>query len=616
MARDADARGARICGYRAAGGPRTSVLDSWVPKLFAGALFAGACHQGGGTPNESDSHQTTGGDEGSASADATVAHTTSAGTGTGMGESGVDVPDPPSDNVIDVAIWPRIIDEAAYPLVPASDRVLCRRMALDLWGMIPTPAEYASLCEGRDPATIASAMMQDERFVAREVRMWFRVVGADSPDVAAFHLRDADPIFAALARGELRYEEFAGELLAHPVMTISRPEAEESDPTMTIHHAYQFFMGRMAQGEELAQFGNLLRVWNRGYEFRPSVLGGYYKRVAYLNASICEDPVYGNGWCSADLYGQQTVIDLADIFFENVPPENFEGQLPGVFYFEMVHGGQMPPDFQAQLVKPGLLLATQDEFWDEAGERALTRILGWWRTTANEPESTLPEVRLALGTWWRDHPTHGIRELYAEILTSLLYTTSAVTLDDDERSLWAVGPTRLMDGEQFLDSVEVAFDRELGFCDIHTKDAIGTGNYDDFLRVPQPEDFYGFGRDVYFDWGSKAGGCTGGAAAPRQPGVRGLFAHSDVADMLCAPPSRLVNDEFDLSDTSAANRTLATEQLYERLLTRLPDAEEAEVLAEAGETCLADPTCAEQGLAGFVREVCGAVVRSGEFAFY
>jgi len=585
---------------------------------LAAVASLGGCNGGGsGTPDRNDG--STGADT-AAAGDADNSGDAMTGDDSG-GASGSDTtepmpPPPPSDNVIDVAIWPRIVAEGAYPLVPADDRTLCRRMALDLWGMVPTPAEFTALCEGQAPGSIAWSMMEDPRFVARETRLWIRAVGVDAPDIYSHHIPDADAIYERLSTGEIDYAEFAGELLAHPVMAVARPEADGDDPSFTIRQAFRFFLGRPAQGDEFTQLRNLMRVWARGWESRPGP-GPSYKRPAYLDGSLCQDPVYDDALCTATLFGQETIVDLSGVFYPNVPPQGFENSVDGMFYFEMVHGGSMPPEFQAELIKPGLLLASQDAFWDEASERALSRILGWWRSTADEPDSTVPEVGIALGAWWKDHPTHDIRELYAVILSSVLYTTDAAVDDTIEsRSIWSVGPTRLMDGEQYLDSLQVAFDRELGFCDPHTAEPTGAGAYDDVLREPQPADFYGFGYDAYYDWGTQLGGCVGGDLVPRQPGLRSVFAHTDLADQLCAPPSRLSADGFDLGDTSDPNRHAAIEFLYATMLARLPDDSEWQLIDAASQTCLEDLACGADGLSGLLREVCGAIIRSGEFVFY
>ena len=78
-----------------------------------------------------------------------------------------------------------------------------------------------------------------------------------------------------------------------------------------------------------------------------------------------------------------------------VPP-GYSQTSDRLFYYELVQG-DVPPALQAELEKPGRLLATRDELWDEAADFALARFVGWWRSSANEPDTVLPEVQRALG---------------------------------------------------------------------------------------------------------------------------------------------------------------------------------------------------------------------------
>src|SRR6187431_3095176 len=89
-------------------------------------------------------------------------------------EDRTDVPPPPSDNVIDVAIWPRMVAAGATDIRWADGPELCRRLFLDLVGAIPTPAEYAETCDGQSAAAIADALMASPRFVVRERRLWIQ----------------------------------------------------------------------------------------------------------------------------------------------------------------------------------------------------------------------------------------------------------------------------------------------------------------------------------------------------------------------------------------------------------------------------------------------------------
>src|SRR5688572_26048464 len=96
-------------------------------------------------------------------------------------------PPAPTDNIIDIAIWPRLWLADATDPAPASTAELCRRMSLDLTGSIPTPAEMAASCAGRTPAEMADAFMATDAFVAREQKLWVQHLREDPERVMADH---------------------------------------------------------------------------------------------------------------------------------------------------------------------------------------------------------------------------------------------------------------------------------------------------------------------------------------------------------------------------------------------------------------------------------------------
>jgi hypothetical protein len=512
------------------------------------------------------------------------------------------IPDPPSDNPIDVAIWPRLVAGGWTELPPAPDGELCRRMALDLIGTIPSADDTATLCDGKSAADMARGFMAHPRFREIEQRFWIRRLGADPTAMMANHIADADRIFDALAGG-LPYDDFVAQLLAHPITTINRPLAAGDDVTPTVQKIFRTFLGRAASADEVADYANLLRPWRRRFEDRYDQGYGYYVNPAALDPRACRDPVLGSAACTSTLLGAQTTIE-PDITAQ-VPP-GYDQTNANLFYYELVEG-DMPDALQLELEKPGRLLATRDELWDEAADFALARFTGWWRSSANEPETVLPEVRRALAEHFRALEVRDLRELYVIVLSSLLYTTSA-DHEGAERPPWTTGPTKLVEPEQLLDLLSRALDRPLGFCDPHTDEPIGRNFYwPDRLRIPQPTDFYGFGFDFYRDIATQLGGCIGAVAAPRSPGLPALLAHIDAARRLC--DGTLLPADHDPSDLRGAG-----DQIFHRLAGRAPRDDERTALDTAQSACASDSACTDA--TRFAREVCGALVRSTAVLYY
>lgn len=519
-------------------------------------------------------------------------------------------PPPPSDNPIDVAIWPRLIADHLTELPPASTDELCRRVALDLVGVAPDADETTANCTGKTAEQIVRAYLADPRFVAIERRYWIRRIGADPTAMMADHIADADHVLDDAATGAIGYDDMVARLLARPIMTINRPIAAGNDVAPTVQIIFKLFLGRAASADEVADYANLLRPWTRRDEDRYDKGYSYYVSPAALIPDVCHDPVVGTAACTSTVLGAPTTMDPT---VAPLVPAGYSQTSSSLFYYEMVEGA-VPAELETELEKPGRLLATRAELWDEIADVALARMLGWWRSTAAEPDTVLPEVRRALSEWFRAQPGHDLRELYVTVMTSLLYTTTT-DFTDPARPAWGTGPTKVVEPEQLLDTLARVLDRPLGLCDPHTDEPVGRNFFwPDRLRTPQPADFYGFGYDFFRTRAQQLGGCIGAVAPPRQPGLPALFAHIDIADELCTSDSALLPAGVDGADTSAATADAVTLRLFTRFLSRVPADDERAALTAAGAACASDPTCADA--AGLARETCGALLRSTAFLTY
>jgi hypothetical protein len=505
-------------------------------------------------------------------------------------------PRPPSDNPIDVAIWPRLVASGLTDLPHASTDELCRRIALDLTGIGPSADERAMICDGHDAEAIARAFMATPRFREIERRFWIRRLGADPTAMMADHIVDADRLFVAAADGTLAYDELVAKLLAHPIMTINRSVAAGDDVTPTIDRTFRTFLGRSPSTAEVAEYASLIRPWRRRHEDRYNLGYGYYVYLAALDPNACNDPVLGAAACTSQLFGTVTTVNppLAPMV-----PSGYSQTSNALFYYEVVQG-DVPVAIEDELEKPGRLFASREELWNEAADFALARYLGWWRSTANQPESVLPEVRQALATWFRAQPRRDLRELYITVMTSLLYTTSVDVESEGDKPPWATGPTKLLEPEQLLDTVARALGRDLGACDPHTDEPVGRN----FFWPQRLRD----GSTSAFDYrgiAQQLGGCLGAIEPPRHPGLPALLTHIDLARQLCANPT--LPAEVTTLD-GVGNYLVA------QFLGRAPTDAERDALATAATACAGDPGCADAR--GFAREVCGALLRSTAFLYY
>src|SRR3954469_12935337 len=62
------------------------------------------------------------------------------------------------DNVVNAVMVPRMV-ERGLDIVLEEDHALCRRYAIDLTGLAPTPDEIAQQCEGKTPGAMIDYFM-------------------------------------------------------------------------------------------------------------------------------------------------------------------------------------------------------------------------------------------------------------------------------------------------------------------------------------------------------------------------------------------------------------------------------------------------------------------------
>ncbi len=576
------------------------------PAVIVTAI-ASVAHACGGAGLSSASDPTLATDGGPADSSADAGHSTGEASDAGADATtdgalettgGAPPPPPPSDNPIDVAIWPRMVAGGHTEIPTDPPEVLCRRMALDFMGRVPSDADIGAHCFGNDAEAMARSFMTTPEFIARQRKLWIQHLGPIPEQVFGEHILELDGIIDALAAGTLGYDAFAIRVSAHPAFVINRAIANPEPYEDSARALTRVFLGRAPHGTELETLGRLFRIWRRDWLSRGTLGYSYYVRVATIDPDACEDPVVGDLLCTAELWGEEISIELPiadEVLYESI-------------------AGAVPPELQAALEVIGTHVVRQPEFWGEAADHALAQLLGWWKSTPAQNETDVAEVRTALAAWFASTEAHDVRDLYATIASSILYTrTAELSGDVDDVPPWAIGPTKAMDATQFLDSLEVIFDRELGFCDIHTPEAVNaTQFWPAYLRVPQDPSYYGFGYDFYRTNAVPLGGCVGAIPEPTQPGLESLFTHIDLANALCpgAPP---VPNGFDPVDVGEANIEALVDHAYHRFLTRAPLPGEIEAIDTAREACAGDDTCAGQI---FAEQLCGALMRSGAFLFY
>jgi hypothetical protein len=480
-----------------------------------------------------------------------------------------------ADNPIDQVMRAQLAAAGFTPLA-APDREFCRRASADLRGFVPTPEEIAAHCAGKSPSEIVAWLESTPEYVELETRLWLQALEVDPGKVFAQELLDLDPLIAQLAQGALAYDAFAVTVVGMPAVTtnVQPTVCMFPQPPMRYDEAadrvMRLFRGRAPVGTEKAELAKLFSVWTRSIVPDPDLSYGRYSPE--LAPERCSNAL-GAVACSARLDGQLIAIQLP---VGHVSWEDF--------------GGEVPPEVLAELQKPGTWLAGDDEFWQAASARVLSRLLGWYRSTKNLYESDLPDVRAALAERFKSQPSWP--QLLATVMTSVLYAQSAAPGGALDRPDWASGPTKFLSAEGRLQSLGVVLGRQLGFCDPHTGEPIGTDRYfPDRLRRAQPDDFYGFGVDFFQTYGAMLGGCRGAVTQPRQPSLARVFAEPTAVSVLLADSGTHLGPPGFVPDGSDLKLLQLGDWIAQRAYGRgLADDERALTLQGAA-ACRADAAC-------------------------
>jgi hypothetical protein len=376
-------------------------------------------------------------------------------------------------NVVDTVVLP-MLAASGLSVTPEDEGILCRRLAIDLTGLVPTPDEVAAHCAGKSPADMAgyflnkpsgaNAIDGSPPYVWINRRWWadsFQYQSGVNPSTTYYpYVRELDQLVNDLYAGKIAYDVFAAKALASPAFARRFGVFEANhDLVQLASQAWRVFLGREALPSEAEDFGNLWRGWTTQYMNEAA------SEAAYPDCPVTYDQNQNRNGCrhyELGLLGSQcagvsqvscqsTVLGAAQV-------------VPSAPAF--VRWADLGAADRAQLEQVGTLIAKQPEFAEAAVDRALAKYLGWWKAGFYRPDFDVPAVRDALAQKLRaDH--YDLRKLELEIVTSVLYTQAAAKRPEQLASvpLWAFGPSKLLYAEAWLDSVGQALGKQVGGCD-------------------------------------------------------------------------------------------------------------------------------------------------------
>jgi hypothetical protein len=573
-----------------------------------------------------------------------------------------DRPDPHCDHPIDRLLIPELRKLGLEPR-DASAEELCRRMAFDLVGRGPTRAEQAA-CVGRTAGEIFDQLVVHDDYVRTQRRAWAEILGYDTITTWPDDLVDLDRQVEALYRDQITYPEFVIAVAMHPGFESLHP----GDSWTTA--MYSAFLGRTARADEVAAIRPLTGVWSvRGFcdrgmwwtEYSRQINGGADETTAVLNAdTTCRNgkpewmfnpclctPRDGFPGCTTTALGR--AIELPA---ECVNPDSIYDVVNRVRAVDYTPGadstcpdGTVRPEcadrlinvdgtlspfvplprasasLQAAIDGVGEALVARGDLWEATVNREARRLLGWWQATFRHPDSDLPEVRTLLADLVRGGDT--IRELQRLLMTSQLYvqpadvpvlSTAITSIDPDHLPPWIAGPSKLLSGESWLDTVGEGVGLVPQRCDFRFVTIGGYGTYyvDPRLVDRRPSSL----DDVYYDGYStnsmgRLSGCNSEVKRPEVSNVGLAFNQSDIARVLCAYGETVTPAGWSGDLNEAATELVAN------LWHRTPRAGEIEALVNDMQACMAvggTEGCADDDVA--VRWLCHRLVDSVEFTTY
>jgi hypothetical protein len=563
-----------------------------------------------------------------------------------LGPTCDELPDPHCAHPIDRVLLPHLRG-AGVEIREAPPHEHCRRLAVDLIGRAPTPSE---LSECAAAATgLRPAMFQTHEEHARHWgRTWGERIGYDDQYVWYWHLVEIDALVRALARGELSYPDFAAEVVIHPGF-YARHSGNDWSATLI-----SLFLGRSARADELAGMRLLWQVfglrsacdgavwWN--YEQQQPGLGdeSCNKFEYALNFCMCSPEVSPLG-CRSDTIG---AIDLggagcrdpqqpfAEVNLLRVGEHTLgqrtacpDGQpgCPDRLFDDMTQRATAVPAValtavsaaeRDRLLGIGRALAARDDFWEAAVDRELRRLLGWWQSGVRRPDWDLPAVRRVLAEELRR--TGSLAGIEALITASLLYVQPAHAETAGEPPPFALGPTKLLAGEAWIDSAGAALGETLGRCDYRFF-SFGYVSYehtDPNLIERMPSSLgEGFPEQSYIDLGFALGGCST-APRPIQSSLSIVASQRLAAQLLRAVGRDVLPSGFDPADGGVAALEAAARHIALRTMARPIDDAEATLLGAEMRGCLDAGAAGCESPEAAVRWVCQRILESAEFGLF
>ncbi len=227
--------------------------------------------------------------------------------------------------------------------------------------------------------------------------------------------------------------------------------AADFTPQERVARVFVTLFDRTPTEAETTAIGPLWNAWLADFGARDPELPLPRNR-AYVLPALCAS----SGGCSTTLWGGARV--------------DFPATLPGS-EFDPIYLDDIPDDVNEALRTPGRLFAEQLETYESMADILLNRFLDWdeGERDIRTPGHLFPAVRNHLADVLME--TGDLPTIERLILTSVLYTQTAIALDGDGTALdgtgdvlhpLSVGPTKAINAEAWLFSMQNVTSFDIG----------------------------------------------------------------------------------------------------------------------------------------------------------
>lgn len=508
----------------------------------------------------------------------------------------------------------------------ADDVELCRRLYVDLTGVLPSAEEYTANCKGKKVADMVGALMATEDYVTSRKKYWAERFGYNDSRTWYQNIIQLDALVDQLYRGKLSFSDFVAQAAVHPGLT----SVDESDGR--VNAAMEALLMRDATLPEVQDLANLYRVFQAVQGVDPKIPDFKPQRVEILPCR-CAGPLRSTCQQSQLVNPDGSSLDVT-LPLRDPSAANCQGDPLNSFLEE-----EATSDEQVILLSAGDVLKQSPDLYSRNAAAALQRYLGY------DAVALIDTLGPSLGAYFRSK--NSMVALETEIFTSVLYRESqfpkAAPNDcNGKPSPLFAGPRKKLSAEPYLASIAKFTGHAYGVCDYrfqaqeYARHVPGQSDVPSWAPSPPTSQYPVLDANTnqpdftFRDKARAVGGCADRLSFFKNDD-RG--AYSEIAlDRLtreaCEDPaaSGMIPSGYSGDVSTTGLQSIATFQ-FQRALLAAPASDELTASVAAMQSCLTADMAADGTPTGVAqamqctaqtvpRRFCSALLKSARFSVY